>query len=238
METCKLLIADGTEEFRLALQAALPGSYEILSCTGGKEALALLQTDAPDIMVLDLMLPELDGISLLQAAAAYGRMPIVLATTRFVNDYVLESLDQLNVAYLMVKPCDVQATVSRILDLSQRVHPRADGLREPQSQAADLLLRLNIPTKLKGFSYLREAIPLMVTDPSQSITKELYPEVARICGSRATHVERSIRSAIESAWSIRNAVIWEQYFPSGSGGSPRRPTNAAFITRLADCLRR
>ena len=236
METLSLLIADASEEFSTALSNALQGSYRIFTCQTGKETLELLRTEMPDILILDLMLPELDGISLLQYALDDGIRPKTLATTRLLNDYVVESVTRLGVEYLMVKPCDIHATIRRIQDLSkQHIRPLSSG-PDPRTHVSNLLITLGISTKLKGYNYLREAILFMRNDPTQSITKELYPSVARICGTSASQVERSIRSAISSAWSHRDDNIWMQFFQPAANGRLRRPTNAVFISRLADRL--
>lgn len=236
METLSLLIADASEEFRTALSNALQGSYRIRSCQTGKETLELLHSEAPDILILDLMLPELDGISLLQLAMDAGIQTRVLATTRLLNDYVVESITKLGVAYLMVKPCDIHATIRRIKDLSrQHIHSMSTG-PDPRTHVSNLLITLGFSTKLKGYTYLREAILLMVKNPMQSITKELYPSVARICGISPLQVERSIRSAISSAWVHRDDSIWMQFFQPAADGSLPRPSNAVFISRLADRL--
>lgn len=236
MGSLKLLIADGNEEFRLALTEVLQGTYHVCICRDGKEALALLHSFAPDIFVLDLMLPGLDGISLLQAAAHDGICPKVLATTRFLSDYVLDTADKLGVGYLMVKPCDVRATAARIEDLSRSLKPSAPPA-DPKTYVSNLLLSLGVPTKLKGYAYLREAVLLMAKDPDQSITKELYPAVGSLCRCNASNVERSIRSAIAAAWNHMDARIWQLYFSPAPGGGIPRPTNASFISRLADSLR-
>ena len=236
MERRKLLIADGTEEFRLALQDALQAFYTVRVCRDGKTAMELLQSFRPEILVLDLMLAELDGISLLQSAPARECAPMVLATTRFANDYILDTLSELNVGYLMMKPCDIRATVHRIRDLHQHLRPCPGPEPDPKVRISNLLLSLGIPTKLRGYAYLREAVCLFARDPGQSITKELYPAVGSTCGTTAAHVERSIRSAITSAWDRRDDRVWLLYFhPDGDGALPR-PTNAAFISRLADGL--
>ena len=236
METIKLLIADGTEEFRLALGKALGSQYELRSCWSGKEALALLRSYRPDVLVLDLMLPELDGISLLQAAAADRLTPLVLATTRYVSDYLLDAIDHLGVVYLMVKPCDVQATVSRIRDMAQRLSASCIPSPDPKAAAAGCLLALGISAKLNGYEYLVEAIPYFMAHPGVSITKELYPAVAALCGSKASQVERSIRSAIQTAWLRREESAWHAYFPGRQDGRVPRPTNTEFISRLAQPL--
>lgn len=236
MDALKLLIADGNEEFRLALTQALQGAYYVRSCCSGKEALALLHAYNPDVLVLDLMLPELDGISLLQSAVSSGIRPMVLATTPFLNDYVLDSAQKLGVGYMIRKPCDISATVARIRDLSQRLQPPPVSQPDPRTNVTNLLLSLGVPTKLHGYGYLREAILLMAKDPGQSITKELYPKVAALCGCEAKHVERSSRNAIEAAWHHRDDRIWQLYFQPGPDGSIHRPSNGAFISRLADSL--
>ena len=228
MDAMKWLIADRNEGYRRALAAELQGAYHVRCCGDGKEALSLLRSFVPDVLVLDLMLPELDGISLLQSAASAGLCPMVLVTSRFYNDYILGALGELSVGYMMRKPCDIPATAARIGDLSRHI---------PQTQVTNLLLSLNIPSKLRGYAYLREAIPRMMKNPDQPITKVLYPAVGAVFGCKGTHVERSIRSAIDTAWKQRDDRVWQRYFRVGSDGVIPRPSNAAFISRLADALR-
>ena len=237
MDALKLLIADANEEFAQALAERLQGAYYVRRCQDGKQALALLRSFAPDVLVLDLMLPELDGISLLQAAAGEGLCLMVLAGSRFFNDYVHEAMEALNVGYLMRKPCDIGATVDRIADLSRHLRPPILTQPDPRTHVTNLLLSLGVATKLRGYSYLREAILLMAKKPDQSITKELYPAIAALCGCQRANVERSIRSAIENAWLRRDDQLWQLYFRPGPDGVIPRPSNAAFISRLADALK-
>ena len=206
METMSVLIADSSEEFRSTLANALQGNYRVHACRTGKEALDILQRTPPDVLILDLMLPELDGISLLQTVSAAGVRPTVLATTRLANDYVVEATTKLGVEYLMIKPCDIRAIVSRVNDLC--CHRPRPSISAPDNRThiSNLLISLGISTKLRGYPYLREA------------------------------VLRSIRNAIQGAWNQRNEALWAQVFqPDEHGGIPR-PSNAAFITRLADRL--
>lgn len=237
MDKKKLLIAEGAEDLRLALADALHGTYQLRCCADGNQAKELICSFDPDIMVVDLMLPGHDGISLLQWAADTGRRPVVLAVSKFVNDYVVDALDRLGVGYLMVKPCDVRAVCARIGDLSMRIHPARTTDPDPKAQIVNMLHILGVPVKLRGHSYLREAIFRYAADTCQSITKELYPRVAEICCCAPCHVERSIRSAIEAAWKKRDDQLWRTYFAPDSTGVIPRPTNGAFISRLAECLR-
>ena len=236
METMTLLIADSSEEFRNSLIKALQGNYRIQCCRTGKEALELLRRETPDLLIMDLMLPELDGLTLLQTLSDSGIRPTVLATTRLVNDYVISATTKLGVEYLMIKPCDIRAIVNRVRDLSsQKPRPKLSA-PDSRTHISNLLVSLGINTKLRGYNYLREAILLMLANPMQSITKELYPGIARQFVCTPSQVERSIRNAIQQAWDRRNDNIWLQVFPCDETGSVPRPSNATFISHLADRL--
>lgn len=236
MEKRKILIADTAEDFRGALEDALCGIYHVRAAADGMQAISQIRSFLPDILMLDLMLPGLDGITLLQKIAEAGIRPMVLATTRYVSDYMLDAAGQLGVGYIMVKPCDIGAVISRIADLSQRLKPAAFSAPDPKTLVSNTLLRLGISTKLRGYGYLRECVLLMSQDPRQSVTKELYPAAAARLGVTAMQIERSIRSAVNTAWSRQDKNIWQMYFPADHTGMIPRPTNARFISRLADTL--
>ena len=227
----KLLIADCSEEYRTALATALSGQYQVLCCRSGTEALILLQQEHPDILVLDLMLPELDGLTLLERISAQGICPMVLAATPIYSEYVSSCIQQLGIEYLVRKPCSIEAIVSRIRDLSRRLKA-PESKTDPVAFVSSLLLSLDISTKHNGFAYLREGILLMSKDPAQSVTKVLYPAIAHTCDCHKENVERSIRTALDRAWEKRDAEKWQKYFPSAR----QRPSNAVFISRLAEAL--
>lgn len=237
MEIQKILIADGTEEFPMALAERLRGEYHIRITTEGNQTLEVLRSYQPDVLVLDLMLPRMDGISLLQAVEELGQKPMVLAMTRFVSPYVMEALDRFGVGYLMMKPCDVNATLERIRDLSRRHSSPALPAPDIRTTVSNVLLRLGMPTKLRGYSCVREAILCMMRDPDMSVTKELYPMVAQLCDGNTAQVERAIRGAIIAAWNLGDQRQWRRYFITAQNGQVPKPTNAEFISRIADCLR-
>lgn len=231
MERLKLLIAEGTEAFRIALLDALRGAYRVHTCDEGQQALQMMQEFKPDMMILDLMLPGLDGITLLQRAAESGLRPMVLATTSYHNPYILESLQKLGVGYVMIKPCDLRATIARLADLSQQIHAPVVSQPDPDVQISNLLLALGFQTRHHGYAYLRTAIGLMAADFRQSITKELYPAVAKEFKTDQTSVERCMRTAIEKAWKTGDRKLWKLYFEQ-----EERPTNGECIRRLAEAL--
>ena len=227
----KLLIADCNEDYRLALTAALKDSYHVLSCRTGTEAWTLLNQERPDIFILDLMLPELDGLTLLERAYASGLQPVVLAVTPILSPYVFGCAQRLGIEYIVRKPCEIDAIASRVRDLSQRLNhsvPKVD----PVSYITELLLSLTFSTKHNGFAYLRESILLMSKDPAQSVTKVLYPAVAHTFNCQKENVDRSIRTAMDYAWERGDHELWCRYFPD----SGQRPTNAVFISRITEAL--
>ena len=238
MDARKVLIADGSEEFRTALAEALQKTYHVQTCREGSDALAHLQSFRPDILVLDLMIPGLDGISILQAAVESGICPMVLAITSFQTEYITESLNALRVEYLMTRPCDIRATVNRIGDLRRKIQSPGRSQRDITNCICDGLAALRIPPKRRGYGYLREGIRLVMAQPTLSMTKELYPAIGKIFGDDPKNVERAIRTAIDCGWKNRDDRIWQIYFPPGTDGQIPRPSNAAFICRLADCLLR
>ena len=229
----KLLIADCSEDYRTALAAALSSQHHVLTCRTGTEALAILYQERPDIVILDLMLPELDGLTLLERACKDGLHPMVLAVTPLLSPYVFSCAQRLGIEYLVRKPCDIDAIVSRINDLSQPLNSAVSHI-DPTSYVSEVLLSLHFSTKHNGFSYLREAILLMAKDPAQSVTKVLYPAIAHTFACQKENVERSIRTAMDHAWDQGEHELWFRFFPNAQ----QRPTNAVFISRITEALLR
>ena len=227
----KLLIADCSEEYRTALTGVLQDTYHVLCCRTGTEAWTLLHQERPDIFVLDLMLPELDGLTLLERTGADGLHPLVLAMTPIISAYVDNCAQRLGVQYLIRKPCDIDAIASRIRDLSQRSKPTVTQT-DPASYVTSTLLSLGFAAKHNGFSYLREAILQMSRNTTQSVTKELYPSVGHALGCHKDNVERSIRTALDFAWDHGDRNRWHRYFPD----AVHRPSNAVFIARITEAL--
>ena len=236
MEMRKILIADTSEDFAATLADALRDTCFVRICSTGTQALEQLRSYQPDVMVMDVLLPELDGISLLQAARDEGIMTNVLALTRSTASYIQEALDRLGAAYLMMKPCKTEAVRERVVDLANQNRPRLVCQPDMRNTVSNLLISLRVPTKLRGYGCAREAVLCLMRDPEMSITKEVYPRVAQICDGSAVQVERAIRGAIQAAWINQDDTVWPQYFRPCADGTIPRPTNAAFLTRLADQL--
>lgn len=231
-----LMIVDNSEDFRLALDNMLRDSYEIYHCSNGRQALEAAPRIKPDVIILDLMLTEVDGVTLLHEIRNAGLRPMVLAVTRFFNDYVQETAQELGIGYIIRKPCDPAAVSQRVRDLTKRLNNRPSKPINSQAYVAEQIKKLKFSPRHNGTDYLREAVLMMCRQPDISITKELYPSVGAMFGSNAPQVERSIRSAINAAWRQQGAA-WAVFFPSEPDGTIPRPSNGTVIARLACDLR-
>ena len=233
MKQYKVIIADSSEEFQAALKARLLPFCQVRCCSTGWQALSLLSEEMPDVLVLDLMLPELDGISLLRALEADGCCPVIAATTCYVSPYILKAAEQLQVRCLLEKPCSLDAAEEKIRGLLQN-RPMTGG--DLSGRVSGLLLALSFSPKLRGYGYLREAVVCLCAHRGICIIKDLYPRVGRAFGVSAEDVEHSIRGAVLLAWKHRREGIWEQYFGKTAGEKLERPTNAALIQMLERTL--
>ena len=237
MEKPRLLIAEGAEDLRRLLSDLFRSKFDICCCADGYEAQKQIPRFTPDVMVVDVMLSGMDGLSLLQWSRGQGFCPRVLLTTPLSSEFIITAAQRLGVSYMMLKPWDTGALAARVEDLSCTAQPLAGPSSDLASRVSGLLLALGICPKLRGYACLREAVLISTREAYLSVTKELYPEVAKRCGCSAAHVERNIRSAIDAAWNKRDEHIWRLYFNADSRGNVARPTNAAFISRLADSMR-
>lgn len=235
MNTRKLLVVDSSPGFCAALSEVLGAIYELRICYDGAQALLQLESFSPDVLVTDLTLPAVDGLTLIKAAARKLHRPAILVTTRFSSPYIESMLGQSGVDYLMFKPCDVRALAERIGDLSMQESAVAPvGYVSPV--IGNVLLTLGLNAGRKGYAYLEEIIDLFRQDPGRSLTKELYPEVGRNNRTAAASVERAIRGVIQTAWENRDEAVWRLYFTPGRGGIVARPTNRAFIATIAHSM--
>lgn len=233
----RLLIVDSSEEFPMALSELLQTKYDVQYCLDGKEALDLLLRFQPDMLMLELAIPSLDGISLLHEAASHGLHPIVITLSRSYNDFLIDTLTNLHVSYWIVKPCNLHHIACRIDDLfTHRTHQLLDAQKRSE-QVSELLQTLGFLAKYHGFAYLHEAIVIEAQTPEQSITKLIYPAIAHKFNCSKEIVERSIRTVIYRTWENRQNSVWLQYFPPGEDGTIPRPTNGAVISRLAQHIR-
>ena len=241
-----ILIADASEEFCSGLAAALQqaGGFQVLGMAlDGEQALRLIAERKPDVLVLDMMLPKRDGISVLRAMSGLEKRPITLATSGFVTDYVASAAANLGARYLMLKPCDTTALVERLEEFRGGESLRNPQLRRPDKNGIETLVtgiihEIGVPAHIKGYQYLREAIIIAVNDMDviNAITKVLYPQVAKTFQTTPSRVERAIRHAIEVAWDRGDLDTLQRFFGYTVSNTKGKPTNSEFIALIADKL--
>lgn len=224
-----LLIAEESVEVTNCIVRLLGGEFQVSICHDGDMALEMLQKSQPDILILNLMLPFKDGLTLLQESAY--RPSSILAYSHFVNDYTADCAMELGVGALLNNPTPRTIAVRLIDFLSGRTPDEKE--QTPQAKIALQLHLLRFDSYLDGYRQLCVGIPLFHEDPQQNLSKELYPAIAKICGCKTEKcVEHSIRKAIESAYKRRTPGAWEQFFPNIT----RCPSNKSFLARMAELL--
>ncbi len=233
-----VLVADASEDSRLSLTEQLRQSYHVDWCDNGEDVLEVLRTLHPQVLILDLMLPGIDGLGVLQAAAEEGIRPITIVTSRFYSDYLINALSHYQVEYALMKPCCDSVIVQRVGELLAQNQPQYLTYPTAESVVTTKMYDLGIPTNLAGFEQARLGITMLAQNPGQSVTKVLYPAIAAMSSQRtsAGSVERNIRTAINTAWLRHDPQVWGAYFPKSSNGQIMKPTNTQFLTRLADAV--
>lgn len=233
----KLLIAEGNGEFRQILAQSLSREFTVRSCADGEAAEQLLLQFRPDLLVLDLMLPGIDGITLLHRMRQANICPTVLATLAYQSPFIHCALEKYGVAYAVMKPCDAGALACQVRFLADTLTEEVPLPTPPQaSSLSAILLHLGLKPKLDGYQQLLIATPCYLKDPQQSLTKELYPFVAEQVSKTALAVERSMRHAVQSAWGRADMSVWRQYFPAAPDGTVPKPTVGSFIASIAAFL--
>ena len=218
-----LLIVDTSPLFADLLARPVKDSFRVYTCADGDTALELLEKLHPDVLVLQLCLPGRDGFTLLRSLSR--RPPVILGLTNLTSAYIEQTAARLGISCLLRAP-SVHSLAMALLELTQSA----------QGCTPELLLQdLGFTPNTDGFRYLSIGLPLFCEDPDQSVCKELYPKIACLAAVKdGTLVERSIRSAISTAWQRRDSLLWSSYFPNGQ----KAPSNKVFLATLVQKLKK
>ena len=219
------------------------GGYSVVGIApNGVKALELVESAKPDYLLLDIVMPELDGFGVLSALE--GKKPQVIMMSQLATDGFVQKAMQYGASYFLAKPFDYDRLLGLLNELSSPQQPapkpqasskRSHSLDE---KIANLFISVGIPAHIKGYQFLREAIKMTIETPDiiNSITKRLYPSIAERYQTSPSKVERAIRHAIEVAWNrgkienINNIFGIKIYSPN------EKPTNGEFIALIADKL--
>jgi two-component system, response regulator, stage 0 sporulation protein A len=220
----------------------------------GHECLEMLEGVNPDVLVLDIIMPHLDGLGVLEKLreSKTVSLPNVIMLTAFGQEDVTKKAVDLGASYFILKPFDMDNLVSHIRQVSGKnssvmrktfsTNYRPQNDQKPknlESSITSIIHEIGVPAHIKGYLYLREAISMVYNDIELlgSITKVLYPDIAKKFNTTASRVERAIRHAIEVAWSRGNIDSISSLFGYTVSMSKAKPTNSEFIAMVADKLR-
>ncbi|MBZ4645806.1 MAG: two-component system, response regulator, stage 0 sporulation protein [Petroclostridium sp.] len=256
----RIVIADDNRDFCEILCEYL-NSQEDIEVIGiakdGAEAYELITTLLPDVAIIDVIMPHLDGLGVLEklSSTPMQSKPIYIMLSAVGQDKITQSAMALGAEYYIIKPFDMDVLIGRIRQLkgsirTNRVTIRKDAVNEGKStynpalkdieaNVTKVIHEIGVPAHIKGYQYLRDAIMMAIKDMEiiNSITKQLYPSIARQYNTTPSRVERAIRHAIEVAWGRGQVETLEGMFGYTIQNSKGKPTNSEFIAMIADKLR-
>ncbi len=242
-----VMIADADESLvkNYSEQFEQSGEYTVVATAAdGLAAVEKLRQVQPDVLILDLMLSKLDGMSVLKIASSMEKRPLIILLSAFVTGYVPALAACMGADYFLAKPCAFEALHDRLDELRNRDTLLQAGsgqvLQESdiESMVTAVIHEIGVPAHIKGYQYLREAIKIAVKDMDviNAITKVLYPQVAKTFDTTPSRVERAIRHAIEVAWDRGDLETLQRFFGYTVSNTKGKPTNSEFIALIADKL--
>ena len=256
METkIRILSADPNQEFcrQLTAVALAEGDMEVIGVAAdGNEALSMALELQPDMLLMELVLPKIDGLEVLRRLHSMNYKGHIVVLSGFFNNKVIKDCSNLGVDYFLPKPCETAALITRIRQLVRSestayplvgVDCREFAIAnrneiELEAVVTDIIHEIGVPAHIKGYQYLREAIMLTIKDMEMinAVTKVLYPEVAKRFKTTPSRVERAIRHAIEVAWDRGDIEVLQKFFGYTVSNIKGKPTNSEFIAMIADSL--
>ena len=242
MNRISVLIVDDNVNYCNEIKAELLryGMFDVTSCYDGISAISFIERNRPDVMVLDLVMPNVDGMEVLRNITEKNLDVNVIAMSLPIGDEFITGALRAGAKYYMTKPVNVNALKNRITDFySEKTTYNTPIIKLNKSldeRLANIFISVGIPAHIKGYQFLREAIKMAIENPDiiNSITKRLYPEVAEKFDTTASKVERAIRHAIEVAWNKGKIENINHLFGIKVYASNDKPTNGEFIALVAD----
>ncbi len=246
--TVKIILVDDKKEFCQQVQDYLTSNQPDIEVVGiahnGNDALDLIAKHQPDCVVLDIIMPYLDGIGVLEKLDSLGlpRRPKVIMLTAFGQEHMTQRVMELGANYYILKPFNYDVLAQRIRQLAANEVmsvPAPKKNMDLELLISNVLHDIGIPAHIRGYMYLRDAITMVIhqSDILGSVTKILYPVVAQKYNTTASRVERAIRHAIEVAWSRGNVERINALFGFTVNRKKGKPTNSEFIAMVSDKLR-
>ncbi len=246
MDKIKVLLADSDGDFCAQMAEALGQSddLELIGITeDGEKTLAAVGELKPDLLIIELVLPVMDGIMVLQKLHDSQQMPPTMIISAFSSPQVNAECASIGVDLFLRKPMEPMTVCERIRlwwnNRQLRELDKPGDSKALEVRVTEVIHQIGVPAHIKGYQYLRVAIMMAVEnmDAVSAITKVLYPSIAKRFKTTSSRVERAIRHAIEVAWDRGDIETLQSYFGYTVSGVKGKPTNSEFISMIADRLR-
>lgn len=214
----------------------------VKTINNGKEGLEYILNNQNefDMILMDIIMPEVDGITILEEMKKNNVKKNVIILTSYKKESTIKMVSEYDVDYYMLKPFDMKALENRIMDIANpSVEETETKNAKVEIEISKLLHSLGIPSHIRGYQYIRESVYMMYENPDMigGITKCIYPEIALRFDTTASRVERAIRHAIEVSWARGDYELMEELFGHSVDYDRSKPTNSEFIATIADNLR-
>ena len=249
----RIIVADDNSLVREMLVDGIADQkdFEILAtASNGRETIELIKEHEPDVVLLDLVMPIVDGLGVMEAVREdnNGKVPyFIIVSAAGKEDIVTQALDS-GASYFFMKPFDEGALIRRIRQLcdsepkksiAESSYMQNDTSYSVENETSSLIRKLGMPAKMIGYKYAIDAIMITLEEPDAivSITKDIYPKIGERYGTSPTNVERNIRYGIETAWSKRDSVMKTREGKEIFGSCTKRPTNSEFINSCSEWLK-
>ena len=253
-QNISVLIADDNTEVLNDLGgyiAQLSDMEAAATAQNGKEAYGLILETKPDVVLLDMIMPELDGIGLLKKLqnSKLEKRPVIIVYSISAPERTVETALRLGADYYLLKPQSNERICDTIREFARKNAflgvvqvPANVSISEPkdlETIVTDFIHELGVPAHKKGYQYIRRAIMMVVEDMEllNFITKQLYPDIAKVYNTTSSRVERAIRHSIEVAWSRGKPETMNEIFGYTIHTGKGKPTNSEFIAMVADRIR-
>ena len=257
MERLNVAIADDNDRI-LELLGEIVNNDKDLALVGkasnGEEMYQIIKNKEPDVVLLDLIMPKMDGLSVMDEVAKdknVKKFPQFIIITAVGQEKITEDAFRKGASYYIMKPFQNETVLKRIKYIQNEVRPdnhkpknitvNVEEAPEEnlENKVTSMIHEIGIPAHIKGYMYLREAITMVVNDMEllSAVTKELYPSIAKKYNTTASRVERAIRHAIEVAWSRGKMETLDALFGYTINIGKGKPTNSEFIALISDKLR-